>query len=121
LYIEKNGGKVVHAVAMSLGGHDDKIVPEPEIIKALVDKYGPDTLSIFLQEINLYGGNYKALTNPEAFALRRAPSLDETRDRIIAARRQGRAHLVSRSHQETQSQTTRIDPLELHHRRRSRW
>jgi len=83
-------------------------------------EYGPDTLSLFLQEINLYGGNYKALTNPEAFALRRAPSLDEARDRILAARRQGRAPLVSRSLQETQSQTAFIDPLEIHHHRKSR-
>ena len=111
LFIEKNGGKVVHTVAMSLGGHGDEIAPNLNIIKSLVDKYGSDTLSLFLQEFNLYGGNYKALTNPEAFALRRAPSLDEARDRILAARRQGRSHLVSRSHQETQSKTSLIDPF----------
>jgi len=120
LFIEKNGGKVVHAAAMSLGGHGDKIAPNPEIIKALVDKYGADTLSLFLKEVNLYGGNYKALTNPEAFALRRAPSLDEARDRILAARRQGRSPLVSGSHQETKSQTS-IDPIESYHHRKSRW
>jgi len=121
LFIEKNGGKVVHAVAMSLGGHGNEIAPNPEIIKVLVDKYGPETLSLFLQEFNLYGGNYKALTNPEAFALRRAPSLDEARDRILAARQAGRSHLVSRSHQDAQSQTAFIDPLEIHHHRKSRW
>jgi hypothetical protein len=111
LFIEKNGGKVVHTAAMSLGGHGDEIAPDPIIIKSLVDKYGSDTLSLFLQEFNLYGGNYKALTNPEAFALRRAPSLDEARDRILAARQARRSHLVSRSHQETQSKASLIDPL----------
>jgi hypothetical protein len=121
LFIEKNGGKVAHAVALSLGGHGNIIAPNPEIIKDLVDKYGSDTLSLFLQEFNLYGGNYKALTNPEAFALRRAPSLDEARDRVLAARQAGRSHLVSRSHQETQSQTSIIDLHEQHHRRKSRW
>jgi len=120
LFIEKNGGKVVQAAAMSLGGHGNKIAPDPEIIKALVDKYGADTLSLFLQEFNLYGGNYKALTNPEAFALRRAPSLDEARDRILAARQAGRSPLVSRSHQKTKSQTS-IDPIESYHHRKSRW
>jgi hypothetical protein len=120
LFIEKNGGNVVRAAAMSLGGHGNKIAPYPEIIKSLVDKYGADTLSLFLQEFNLYGGNYKALTNPEAFALRRASSLDEARDRILAARQAGRSHLVSRSHQETKPQTS-IDPIESYHRRKSHW
>jgi hypothetical protein len=121
LYIEKNGGKVVHAVALSLGGHGNEIAPNPEIIKALVDKYGPDTLSLFLQEINLYGGNYKALTNPEAFALRRAPSLDEARNRIFAARQKRRSHLGSEISRQDEYKTPLIDPLEIHHRRRSRW
>jgi len=118
LFIEKNGGKVVQAAAMSLGGHGDKLAPEPKVIKALVDKYGSDTLSLFLKEVNLYDGNYKALTNPEAYALGRSPSLDEARDRIFAARSQGRSHLVSRSHKETQPQTPRIDSVkEYHHQK----
>jgi len=109
LFIEKNGGKVVQAVSLSLGGHGNEIAPNPDIIKSLVDKYGTETLSLFLQEFNLYDGNYKALTNPEAFALRRAASLDEARDRILAARRQGRSQMVSRSNKEAKSPTPRID------------
>ncbi|GBU27609.1 hypothetical protein R84B8_01143 [Treponema sp. R8-4-B8] len=103
---------------MSLGGHGDRLAPEPKVINALVDKYGPDTLSLFLKEVNLYDGNYKALTNPEAIALGRSPSLDEARDRIFAARQAGRARLVSRSHKETQPQTPRIGSVEeyLHHK-----
>jgi len=110
LFIEKRGGMVVHAVALSLGGHGNEIVPNSEIINSLVDKYGPETLSLFLQEFNLYDGNYKALTNPEAFALRRASSLDEARNRILAARQTGRSYMVSRGHKETKPQTPRIDP-----------
>jgi len=121
LFIEKNGGKVVQAVVMSLGGHGDKIAPDPDIIKALVDKYGPDTLSLFLQEINLYGGNYKALTNPEAFALRRAPSLDKARDNILAARQAGRSRSGANISRQDGYQTPQIDPLELLRRRKSHW
>jgi hypothetical protein len=56
----------------------------------LLDKYGEDTLNWFLEDIGLYDGNYKHLTQPEAFALGKAASLDEVRDRIIEARQEGR-------------------------------
>jgi hypothetical protein len=110
LLIEKNGGKTVQTIALSLGGHGDRIAPEPAVLQPLVDKYGGDTLSFFLQEVNLYGGNYKDLTNPEAFALRRAPSLDEARDRILAARCQRGAHLVSGSNQKNEPSPPQINP-----------
>ena len=80
-------------------------------------EYGPDTLSLFLQEINLYGGNYKALTNPEAFALRRAPSLDEARNRILAARQEGMPHLGAESLQKNEHKAPALD-LQKHRRRR---
>ena len=109
LHIERNGGKVVQTAAVSLGGHGDKIAPEPELMKSLIDKFGAGKLNFFLKEIGLYDGNYKTLTNPEAFALRRSPSLDEARDRILAARCQGRPSMVSESVQETQSQASLIN------------
>jgi len=118
LFIERKGGKVVQTIAMSLGGHGNKIAPEPMIIKALVDKYGQDALSLFLKEVRLYDGNYKALTNPEASALRRAPSLDEARDRIFAARQEGRTYMGAKSPRQDEYQTPRIDPLEQYHRRK---
>jgi hypothetical protein len=110
LFIEKKGGKVVQAIALSLGGHGDRIAPEPSILNPLVDKYGNDALSSFLQEVNLYDGNYRSLTNPEAFALRRAASLDDARDRILAARRQGRAHMVSGRNQKNEPPAPPITP-----------
>jgi len=110
LHIEKNGGKVIQTAALSMGGHGNKIAPETQLTKALIDKFGENNLNLFLKEINLYDGNYKALTNPETFALRRTSSLDCARDRILAARCEGRSHLGAEGLQETQSQTAIIAP-----------
>jgi hypothetical protein len=90
-YIEKNGGKVVQTAALALGGHGDEIAMRPETVKKLLDKFGEEELSSFCKEINLYAGNYHSLTEPEALALGQTPSLDEARDRIIAARQAGRS------------------------------
>jgi hypothetical protein len=120
LFIERKGGKVVQTIAMALGGHGNKIAPEPMILKILVDKYGQDTLSLFLKEVKLYDGNFKALTNPEACALGRASSLDEARNRIFAARSQRRSSMGARSPRQDESQAHRIDPLEQYHRRKFR-
>ncbi len=106
LFIERNGGKVVQTAAMSLGGHGNKIAPEPHLTKALIDKFGKDNLNLFLKEIDLYDGNYKALTNPETFALRRTPSLDEARDRILAAKQTRRSHLGAERTQENEIEIT---------------
>jgi hypothetical protein len=65
-----------------------------------VDKFGKDELNLFLKEINLYDGNHKALTNPETFALGRAPSLDFARDRIFAARQERRPSMGAESVQD---------------------
>ena len=72
-------------------------------LKSLVDRYGPGKLQFFLKEIDLYGGNYKALTEPEARAIRRAPSLDTARDRVLATRQEGRARMGSKSDQEIET------------------
>ena len=109
LFIEKNGGKVLQTAAMALGGHGDKIAPEPEIMKSLIDKHGQNNLESFLKEIDLYEGNYKSLTNPEAFALRRAPSLDFARDKIIAARCHRMSQMGTESSQEYKA-SRKIDP-----------
>jgi hypothetical protein len=91
LHIERNGGKVAQTVVMSLGGHGDAIAPKPEERKMLLDKFGKEKLQSFLKEIGLYEGNYQCLTGPETAALRRTPSLDQARDRVLAARCRGRA------------------------------
>jgi hypothetical protein len=117
LYIERSGGRVVQTAAMSLGGHGDKLAPEPEVLKKLVDKFGKDSLSSFLKEINLYDGNYNALTNPEAFALGRAPSLDEARDRILAARQTGNTRMGGQGHEKNEYKAPKIIPPEQKTRR----
>jgi orotate phosphoribosyltransferase-like protein len=61
-FIESNGGDVVQTIAMATGRSRNEISPRPETIKSLIDKYGPDTLSSFLKNVNLYDGNIKTLT-----------------------------------------------------------
>jgi len=120
LHIEKNNGKVVYTAALSLGGHGDKIAPEPKVLKALIDKFQADKVNSFLKEIDIYGGNYKALTNPEAFALGRAPSLDEARNRILTARQEGRSRMGSENAQKNENKTPPITDQKIFRRRPSR-
>jgi len=109
-FIESNGGKVVHTIALATGRSGPEIALNPKTLKNLVDRYGTNKLESFLKEIDLYDGNFKALTEPEARALRRASSLDSARDRIFAARQEGRSYMVSKSVQGTQSQAAIIPP-----------
>ena len=88
LFIESKGGSVVQAITMATGKSGNEIALNPKTLKSLIDKYGDNTLSSFLKGVNLYEGNYNALTEPEARALRRAPSLDQARNRIFAARQE---------------------------------
>jgi hypothetical protein len=100
LHIEENGGKVVQTAAISLGGHGNRIAPEPKYINKLIDRHGVDSVSLFLKEIDLYGGNYRALTNPEAYFLGNTPSLDRTRDQILKAKQAGRPPLGAKRNKE---------------------
>ena len=120
-FIESRGGNVVRAVAMATGRSGHEIAPRPETLKTLIDKHGENALSSFLKEVNLYDGNIKALTEPEARALRRTSSLNEARNRIFTARCQGNAHMDAESPQKNEYKTPRIDPLELYHHRKSHW
>jgi hypothetical protein len=85
-HIERNGGRVVQAAAISCGGFGENLAPRPETLKRLVDKFGGLPLYSFLKENSLYGGNVKALAEPEAATLGRAASLDEAGNRIAEAR-----------------------------------
>jgi len=89
-FIESNGGKVVDAVALANGARsmNAQLAPAPGRALELEHKYGVESLQKFLKEEQLYGGNYKALTDAEARTLLGAPSLDEARDRIAAARQE---------------------------------
>jgi len=106
-FIESRGGNVVQAVAIATGRSGQEIAPSAKTLKSLIDKYGKDALSSFLKEVNLYDGNFKALTEPEARALRRASSLDKARDRILAARQERRTYLGSEIPRQDGDQTSR--------------
>lgn len=105
LFIEKQGGNVVKTIAMTAGKSGPEIALNPNTLKNLLDKYGSDSLSLFCKEINLYEGNYKAFTEPEARSIRRAASLDQARNRIFAARQKGRARMGSESYPFTAQKT----------------
>ena len=100
-FIESRDGRVVQVIAMATGRSGSEIALNPKTLKNLIDRYGKDKLYSFLKEIDLYGGNYETLTEPEARALRRAPSLDEARNRILAARQAGLSPMGTESPQET--------------------
>jgi hypothetical protein len=85
-HIERNGGRVVQAAALSCGGFGNLLAVRPETLKRLLDRFGGPPLYSFLKEINVYGGNFKALAEPEACALGRAASLDDAGNRIAQAR-----------------------------------
>jgi hypothetical protein len=115
-FIESNDGKVVHTIAFATGRSGPEIALNPKTLKDLLDRDGVDKLQSFLKEIDLYDGNYKALTEPEARALRRASSLDIARNRILAARCQGRPSLGAESLQKTQYQTSSLISPDNHRR-----
>jgi len=115
-FIEHNSGKVIQTIAIATGRSGPEIALNPKTLKNLIDRDGENKLKLFLKEIDLYDGNFKALTEPEARALRRASSLDYARDRILAARCQGGSYMVSESYQETQSQTSLTNPQDNHRR-----
>jgi len=100
---------------IATGRSGPEIALNPKTLKNLIDRDGENKLKLFLKEIDLYDGNFKALTEPEARVLRRASSLNEARDRILT-RCQGRSPVVSGSLQETQYQTPLTNPQDNHRR-----
>jgi proteasome lid subunit RPN8/RPN11 len=73
-------------------------------------KFGIDSLVDFCTEVGLYGGNYKALTEPEAFFLARSPSLDAARNRIIVARHEREREILSEGIQGSQTPDRTVTP-----------
>jgi proteasome lid subunit RPN8/RPN11 len=109
-YIEQNGGNVVHTAAMTTGGHGNIIALTPQTMVDLERKFGVDSLIDFCTEVGLYGGNYKALTEPEAFFLARSPSLDAARDRIAQARLERDRGILPESFQRHQTPDRTVSP-----------
>ena len=110
-FIESQKSTVIQTITMATGRSGPEIALNPKTLKNLIDRFGGNKLQSFLKEIDLYGGNYNALTEPEARALRRAPSLDEARDRILAARQERMPRLGAEGTQENGRETPPLDPL----------
>jgi hypothetical protein len=88
--IEQRGGKVIQIVTLASGKQGTKIALTQETIKGLLAKYNKKELNSFAKELDLGGGNFRALTEPEGkFILeqiQRGETLDSIRDRILESR-----------------------------------
>jgi len=89
-YIEQRGGNVVQFSCAAAASFSRNIALSKDTQLALESHYGVPPLKSFLQEFNLYDGNYKALTESEARAIRSAGSLAEAGSRIAQARAHSR-------------------------------
>ena len=89
-----NGGEVVAMAVLATGGHGETIALTEKIRLDLEKKFGVESFNQFVQEEGLYGDNYQSPTEPEDYALLRAASLDEARDRIAEARQEGRSGVL---------------------------
>ncbi|GMO60769.1 MAG: hypothetical protein Ta2G_20570 [Termitinemataceae bacterium] len=82
---------------------------------AMLDRYGEKELNKFTKEIDLYGGNYRALTEGEERHILSSASdiksLNALRDRIIAKRKQGSRRILQEGVQ-GQTPTFRVEPTE---------
>jgi hypothetical protein len=88
-YIEKNGGRVVRTVALSLGGHGDRLAMSPLLQKHIIDKFGANELTSFCKEFKLYDGNFKCFTETEGRLIEHSKTLEQAGNRIIAAIEKG--------------------------------
>jgi hypothetical protein len=102
-HIEKGGGEVVATMALSLGGHGDELTMRPEMKQALTDKFGKENLGGFMQRNGLYGGDLDYMTQAEAKALKKLPSLEKADELIAEARARGRENVNEQQQTKTQS------------------
>ena len=88
-HIEANGGEVVQMLTIGAARNSTIIALSEKNKLKLERQYGVEALQAFLKEVGLYGGNHEALTASEARQLMEAGSIDEARNRILEARREG--------------------------------
>lgn len=81
-YIERKGGKVIGAVALTGKPHSAKLTLEEVQLHALRERHGPD-LERWWED--RFGHSFDLLTQSEARYLARTPDADTVRDRIAAA------------------------------------
>ena len=85
-WIEKCGGKVVGAVALTGKLYSAKLNPDREQIRELREKHGSD-FEIWWRD--RFGHTFDCLTQSEARYLARSPDVDTIRSRLAAAERAG--------------------------------
>ena len=85
-WIEKCGGHVVGAVALTGKPYSAKLTPTKEQLDELRHKHGRDFEKWWRTE---FGHAFNCLTQSEARYLARSPDVDTIRDRLAAAERQG--------------------------------
>ena len=85
-WIEKQGGKVVGAVALTGKPYSAKLNPSKEQLHELRKKHGPNFEKWWKAH---FGHTFNCLTHSEARYLARSPDVDTIRNRLAAAKQSG--------------------------------
>ena len=96
-WIEKQGGKVVGAVALTGKPYSAKLNPSQEQLHELRQKHGSDFEKWWKAH---FGHTFDCLTYSEARYLTRSPDVDTIRNRLAAAMREGSSRSHARSPRE---------------------
>ncbi len=96
-WIEKQGGKVVGAIALTGKPYSAKLNPSQEQLHELRQKHGSDFERWWKTH---FGHSFDCLTNSEARYLARSPDVDTIRNRLAAAMREGGSRSHARSPRE---------------------
>ena len=95
--IEKNGGKVIGAIALTGKPYSAKLTPSQEQLYELRQKHGPDFEKWWREH---FGHTFDCLTQSEARYLARSPDVGTIRNRLAAAMRGRSSSSYTRSPRE---------------------
>ena len=93
-WIEKQGGKVVGAVALTGKPYSAKLNPSQEQLNELRQRHGSDFEKWWQEH---FGHSFSCLTQSEARYLARSPDVDTIRNRLAAAKQEGNGPSRARS------------------------
>lgn len=96
-WIEKQGGKVVGAIALTGKSYSAKLNPSQEQLHELRQKHGSDFERWWKAH---FGHTFDCLTHSEARYLARSPDVDSIRNRLAAAKQGGSRQVNRRSPRE---------------------
>ena len=95
--IEKQGGRVIGAVALTGKPYSARLNPSQEQLHELRQKHGPDFEKWWREH---FGHPFDCLTQSEARYLARSPDVDTIRNRLVAAKQGGSRSSHARSPRE---------------------